>query len=54
MGIDTIVVFGLALIFFCGIIYLILKERNKNKAHVEDKPIWSQDNIEPTKKNRTK
>lgn len=54
MEFEMIAVIGLALLFFIGIIYLIVKERNKDRAQVHDTPPWSQDSKPPIRKLKTK
>jgi hypothetical protein len=54
MEFEMIAVISLALLFFIGIIYLIVKERNKDRSEVHDIPLWAQDSKPPIKKGRTK
>jgi hypothetical protein len=54
MEADTIVILGLALLFFGGITYLIWKERNREKTQVADVPILSQDSSQPVEKHKTR
>jgi hypothetical protein len=54
MGTDMIAVLGLALLFFFGIIYFIVKERNQSKAHAESFPVWSNDSNGQNKREKTR
>jgi hypothetical protein len=47
---DMIVILGLALAFFGGIGYIILKERNGRKSQTAELQTFSQDNRQPIEK----
>ena len=53
MEMDMIVVIGLAVLFFCGIIYLVSKEKNKPKTDVEVAPVETQEHKEKPAKERS-
>ena len=54
MEIDMIVVLVLALMFFGGVVWLVIKERNKEKPLSEGTPALVQNNQQRPKKAKTR
>jgi hypothetical protein len=54
MEFEVIIVLGLALLFFCGIIYLHMKERNRDRSGEVESPPWKRDNKQALSKEKVK
>jgi hypothetical protein len=51
---EMAVVLGLALIFFVGIIYLIVRERKTDTSQTAENPLWQQDSSQPANREKTR
>jgi hypothetical protein len=54
MELDMIVVLGLALLFFGGIVFLIWKDREKEHSQVAEVPMQPQNRPRPTEKRKAR